>query len=306
MLLRERAVKALSAVRDLGIPSPHRHYATPPGDGFPRLLTPDNAPAHRAIPEAGAGLLQWRPSRMNADLEQLVRLQHAESELKRAESIRSDLPRRRAEAAAALEAEKARLTAAREAVDSGQKNRRRLEGELQDLESKRSKYKGQLMDVKTNKEYTAMLHEIEGVEREIRAREDLIIAEMESAETLGAEVKREEQAFKAADEAAKVRGREMDEEEKKVQAETARLLAERDAIAKGIPQNLLDLFTRVARVRGIAVSEAKDGKCSQCHLTLRPQTYVDLKRGDQLFQCVQCNRILYYEAPAPVVVPQQM
>ena len=76
---------------------------------------------------------------MNADLEQLVRLQHAESDLKRAESIRSDLPRRRAEAAAALEAEKTRLSAAREAVDSGQKNRRRLEGELQDLEGKRSK-----------------------------------------------------------------------------------------------------------------------------------------------------------------------
>jgi predicted nucleic acid-binding Zn-ribbon protein len=243
---------------------------------------------------------------MNADLEQLVRLQHAESELKRAESIRSDLPRRRAESAAALEAEKTRLTAAREAVDNGQKNRRRLEGELQDLEAKRSKYKGQLMDVKTNKEYTAMLHEIEGVEREIRAREDLILAEMESAETLTAEVKREEQAFKLADEAAKTRGREMDEEEKKVQAETARLMAERDEIAKVIPQHLLDLFNRVARVRGIAVSEAKDGKCSQCHLTLRPQTYLDLKRGDELFQCVQCNRILYYEAPAPVVVPQQM
>jgi predicted nucleic acid-binding Zn-ribbon protein len=191
-------------------------------------------------------------------------------------------------------------------LSGSQKARRQHESSLQDLEGKRSKYKTQLMDVKTNKEYTAMLHEIEGVEREIRAREDLIIAEMESAETLAADVKREEQAFKIADEAARARGREMDEEEKKVQAETSRLAAERDQIAKLIPQHLLDLFNRVARVRGIAVSEAKDGKCSQCHLTLRPQTYVDLKRGDEMFQCVQCNRILYYETPAPVVVPQQM
>ena len=50
---------------------------------------------------------------------------------------------------------------------------------VQDLEAKRSKYKGQLMEVKTNKEYTAMLHEIEGVEREIRSREDQILQEME-------------------------------------------------------------------------------------------------------------------------------
>jgi uncharacterized protein len=242
---------------------------------------------------------------MNADLERLIRLQQAESQLKRAESGRSDIPRRRAEAAAALEQEKARLTAAREAVETCLKARRKYEGELQDLEVKRSKYKGQLMDVKTNKEYTAMLHEIEGVEREIRAREDLVLAEMEKAETLTAEVKHEEQVWKAADEDAKARGREMDEEERRLQSESGRLVAERDAIAAEIAPNLLDLFNRVARVRGTGVSEAsKDAMCSQCHVKLRPQMFVDLKRTDEIFQCPQCNRILYYEAPAPVVVPQ--
>ena len=79
---------------------------------------------------------------------------------------------------------------------------------MQDLETKRSKYKGQLMDVKTNKEYTAMLHEIEGVEREIRAREDLMLAEMEKAEGLTAEVKREEGDFKVVETERRRPGRE--------------------------------------------------------------------------------------------------
>jgi predicted nucleic acid-binding Zn-ribbon protein len=242
---------------------------------------------------------------MNPDLERLVRLQQAETLLKRVESSRADIPRRRNEAAAALEQEKSRLNAARAAVDESQKARRRLEGELQDLETKRSKYKGQLMDVKTNKEDTAMLHEIEGVEREIRAREDLILGEMEKAEGLTADVKREEQAFKGADEEAKTRAREMDDEEKRLAAEADKLSAERDAIAAEVPTALLDLFHRVARVRGTGVSEAsKDAMCSQCHVKLRPQMFVDLKRTDEIFQCPQCNRILYYEAPAPVVVPQ--
>jgi predicted nucleic acid-binding Zn-ribbon protein len=242
---------------------------------------------------------------MNADLERLVRLQQAETNLKRVESSRLDLPRLRAEAAAALEAEKTRLAAAREAVESCQKARRKYEAELQDLEAKRSRYKSQLMDVKTNKEYTAMLHEIEGVEREIRAREDLVLAEMEKAESLTAEAKREEKAFQAADEQARTRGREMDEEERRLQAEADRLGAERDAVAAEVPSAMLELFQRVARVRGTAVSEAtKDAMCSQCHVKLRPQMFVDLKRGDEMFQCPQCNRILYYEAPVPVVVPQ--
>jgi predicted nucleic acid-binding Zn-ribbon protein len=243
---------------------------------------------------------------MNADLERLVRLQHAESDLKRVESDRLDLPRRQAEAVAALAQEKSRLTAVREAVDETQKARRRYEGELQDLEGKRSKYKGQLMDVKTNKEYTAVLHEIEAVEREIRAREDLILGEMEKAEGLAAEIKLEEAAFKAADEQAKVRAKEMEEEGRRLKAEADRLTGERDAIAAGIPENMLGLFNRVARIRGVAVSEAKDGMCSLCHLKLRPQMYVDLKRTDEFMQCPQCNRILYYEAPAPVVIPPQL
>ena len=242
---------------------------------------------------------------MHADLERLIRLQQAETHLKRVESSRADLPRRRAATATALEEEKTRLTAAREAVENCQKARRKYEAELQDLEVKRSKYKGQLMDVKTNKEYTAMLHEIEGVEREIRAREDLVLAEMEKAETLAAEAKSEEQAFKAADDEAKALGRQMDEEERRFKADADRLAAERDAIAAEITPSLLDLFNRVARVRGTGVSEAtKDAMCSQCHVKLRPQMFVDLKRTDEIFQCAQCNRILYYEAPVPVVVPQ--
>src|SRR5688572_26416802 len=105
---------------------------------------------------------------MNPDLAGLIRLQRAESELRRVEADLLSVPRRRGELDASLAAEKAKLEGARSSLDASQKNRRKFEGELQDLESKRSKYKGQLMEVKTNKEYTAMLHEIEGVEREIR------------------------------------------------------------------------------------------------------------------------------------------
>ena len=250
-------------------------------------------------------MLEFRHAEMNPDLAGLIRLQRADSELRRVEAELAQIPRRRSDIQASLAAERARLDGARSSLDASQKARRKLEGELQDLEAKRSKYKGQLMDAKTNKEYTAMLHEIEGVEREIRAREDLVLAEMEKAEVLAAEVKREEQEFKTADDQTKAGMREMDEEERRLGAEAERLAAERDAVAAEVPVAMLELFQRVARVRGTAVSEAtKDAMCSQCHVKLRPQMFVDLKRGDQFFQCPQCNRILYYEAPVPVVVPQ--
>ena len=132
---------------------------------------------------------------MNPLLEQLIRLQRAESELRRTQAGLAEIPKRRAEMEAELAAGRAHLDAARAGLDESLKARRRHEGELQDLEGKRSKYKGQLMEVKTNKEYTAMLHEIEGVEREIRGLEDQVLAEMEKAESLTGEVKTEEAAF---------------------------------------------------------------------------------------------------------------
>ncbi|PYQ03174.1 MAG: hypothetical protein DMF83_21920 [Acidobacteria bacterium] len=102
---------------------------------------------------------------MNPDLERLIRLQRAETDLRRAEAELAETPGHRAELDAALAAERARLEAARQELAGGQKARRQHEADLQDLEAKRSRLKGQLMEVKTNKEYTAMLHEIEAVER---------------------------------------------------------------------------------------------------------------------------------------------
>jgi len=133
---------------------------------------------------------------MNPDIEKLIRLQKADSELKRAEAALADAPHQRSLLDARLREEKARLETAKAGLAESQKERRQHEGALQDLEAKRSRYKGQLMEVKTNKEYTAMLHEIEAVEREIRAREDQILGEMEKAESLGADIKREEAVFK--------------------------------------------------------------------------------------------------------------
>jgi uncharacterized protein len=240
---------------------------------------------------------------MNPDLAGLIRLQRADSELRRVEAELVQIPRRRTELEAALAAERGRLEGAKGSLDGSQKSRRRFEGELQDLESKRSKYKGQLMEVKTNKEYTAMLHEIEGVEREIRAREDQVLAEMERAEGLASEIKGEEAVFKAAEQEHRVRERSLSEEEARLRDQARRLTAERDAEAARLPAGLLELFQRVARLRGVAVAEARDGMCQVCHLKLRPQMYVDLKRNEDIVQCPACNRILYFEPPPPVTSP---
>lgn len=236
---------------------------------------------------------------MHPQLEKLVQLQRAETRLKELQAGLDDVPRQRAVQEEALVAERGRLDAARAELEQSQRTRRQKEGELQALEARRDKYKGQLREVKTNKEYSAMLHEIEGVEREIRAVEDAILVELERAEGLEAAVRNEQADFRQAEERHKAELLRLAGQQRQLEEQRAVAQAERDGVATGLPGEMVERFQRVAKVRGTAVAEARDGLCLQCHVQLRPQLFMEVKRNEELIQCPSCSRVLFYEPPAP-------
>jgi predicted nucleic acid-binding Zn-ribbon protein len=238
---------------------------------------------------------------MNADLEKLVRLHHAEAALKRIESDLAEVPRLRRAIDDRLERDRSRLVAAKAALAASQKARREHEGAVADLKAKLSKYKVQLMEVKTNREYTAVLHEIEGVERDIRARDDLTFGEMEKEEALAQDVKGEEADFKAVAADAAREKAELDARAAVLEADASRMRGEREAAAASIPEEAFALYGRVAKLRGTAVAEARDGVCEACHVKVRVQVWVEVRKNEQVLQCESCSRILYYEAPPPTV-----
>jgi hypothetical protein len=241
---------------------------------------------------------------MNPDLERLVGLQKVVSRLQRVEADLAQVPKDKEALELRLAEERGRLDAAKGALQASQKARKQFEVQLQDLEQKRSKYKGQLMEVKTNKEYTAVLHEIEGVERDIKAREDVILEEMEKAEGLAAAVRSEEADFKAVEAEAKQAQAELDTAAARFQASAGELRGERDAVAASLPEAARDLYARVAKQRGSGVAEARDGMCQACHVRMRVQIWVEVKKNEQIFQCESCSRIYHYEPPPPTVVAE--
>jgi len=238
---------------------------------------------------------------MNPDLEKLVRLHRVDSALKLLESELAAVPRLRQQIDDRLARDRSHLEAAKAALDGSQKARKQNEASVQDLETKRSKYKGQLMEVKTNREYTAVLHEIEGVERDIKAREDVILGEMEKAEALALDVKREEADFKAVEADTKKEKADIDARAATLAAETQRLAKERDEVAASVPEELLALYRRVAKQRGTGVAEARDGMCQSCHVRMRIQIWVEVRKNDQIFQCESCSRVVFHEPPPPTV-----
>jgi len=162
----------------------------------------------------------------------------------------------------------------------------------------------QSLDVKTNDQYKALLHEIQFAEKEIASTEDKILELMVDADTRASEVKAAQAELKA--EAAEIE--EEKEQAHQRTAEDEKLLAEwrgkRDQLRAGIDADLLRHYERVAKFRGTGISEVRDHKCMACQVMLRPQTYNEVRSGQQTVYCDSCQRVLYLN-PADELVDQK-
>jgi predicted nucleic acid-binding Zn-ribbon protein len=242
---------------------------------------------------------------MNADLTRLIQLQRLETAVEEARRRLAEHPGRTQALDARLQAAqdevagiKARLTAASE-------RRRTEEKEVASVQTRLAKYKDQLLEVKTNREYTAMLHEIETAQNDIRAREDRILDVMMESDELHAAVKKSEADLRTVEKETVAERAVIETEMARLQAEIDKTTAEREQLVAGMDRRVLDIFETTARGRkGVAVAEAKGGLCTICHVRLRPQVFNEVRRNESIIQCDSCRRILYFagtsEAPAPV------
>jgi len=243
---------------------------------------------------------------MLPDLQHLIHLQEIDSALERARRRITEIPgaqqaleSRSAERAAAVQAVKDRITATTA-------SRRDIEKEVAAVQTRLSKYKDQLMAVKTNKEYQAMQTEIATAEGLVRSHEDRLLDLMEISEKEAADLKAAEAAMKSEQAAIAAEQKALDAEKGTQEAELERLTAERAALLPQISKDALTSLERVAHGRrGVAVAEARDGLCVVCHVRLRPQVFNEVRRNDGIIQCDSCTRILYYVPTAPQAPAQQ-
>jgi len=238
---------------------------------------------------------------MLPDIKLAIRLQDLDNRVAELTKEISALPKHTAEIEKKLESHERKLEADRAALTANQKDRKRFEGEIQVQQQKISKLKDQMLEAKTNDQYRAFQHEIEFCEKEIRHSEDGILELMSASEPLERNVKTAESALKQ--EKAQVEREKQQARERTAadQRELDELKSERRRIAAELTPNVLAAYERVRKSRrGIAVAEAIDGRCSQCHMALRLQFFQDLKRGEQVMQCESCSRILFYNPPQSI------
>ncbi len=241
---------------------------------------------------------------MLPDIEKLLELQVADSEIRALQNEVAALPKRVAAIEQKLAGTKAHLEKIRATAKTDEANRKKFEANIKDLQGKISKYRDQSLDVKTNDQYKALLHEIQFAEQEIRLNEDRILEVMVNVDARETEVKAAEAELKA--ETAEIEKEK--EEARKVTAEDQKKLsernAERDRLRQGISEDVLRHYERVAKFRGSGLAEVRDHKCMGCQVMLRPQIYNEARSGETVMFCESCQRIYYY-IPANEVKPEQ-
>jgi predicted nucleic acid-binding Zn-ribbon protein len=159
------------------------------------------------------------------------------------------------------------------------------------------------MEVKTNREYQAMQHEIATAQTELGTVEEKVIERMVEDDGITAEVKKAEAALAAEQKEIEAEKKALAEDLTQEEATLAKASDARAALVKEIDPRLMSLFEQVARVRkGVAISTAtRDGLCALCHVRLRPSVFQQVRHNDSIIQCESCQRVLYWIPPPPPV-----
>jgi predicted nucleic acid-binding Zn-ribbon protein len=235
---------------------------------------------------------------LNHDVEKLWELQQALTELSSLEQRLTVKPEDFAEVDAeytAANAERERLT---QSMDDLSRERRRVDGALQDQQEVLKKYQGQLMQVKNQQQYTAAWKEIDGARKQAKELEETELKVMGDIEGAQKQLEERSDSFDGLkqryDEAHAAWQHSLSD----LRAEIAKLRTRIQGIEESVPESLKREFHKIFKQRqGIAVARVINESCGACRVHIRPAVSQQLKRGEMVF-CEGCRRLLYGEKVA--------
>ena len=235
---------------------------------------------------------------MHPDLERLIQLQALDSRVAEARRLQITIPETQRALDDRLEGARAAVAATKERLAANNASRRDLEKDIAAIQTRLSRYKDQLMEVKTNREYHAMQHEIETAQGEVKRLEDQMLELMVTGDDITAGLKAAEATLKSAEQQIVRDHADLDRQLESAAASIEQLTRERGALAASVATPTLALYEQLARGRkGVAVAVARNERCSECHVRLRPQVYQHIRQNNSIIQCDSCQRVLYFIPP---------
>ena len=244
---------------------------------------------------------------MHPAIPRLIDLQDIDHRIAALRAQLEAFPKRIREADLQLTGARTTLAAAKEAQVNSQKERKKFELDVEQWKDRARKYRDQSAAVKTNEAYKALLHEIANAEAEMSKAEDRQLEVMMAGEEFERRVKAAESALKQAELSIAAERKEIEARQAEKKQELDAALAARERALTPIPEDLRDLYDRIAkRHHGTALAEARDGQCRGCGMRVLPHILQELRResNEELFRCESCGLILYSLEPITAPNPE--
>ena len=247
---------------------------------------------------------------MKAELQQLVALQNLDTSIRKLLLEQEAIPKRRAEIEAEFDQRAFEIRALETTRDEARHSRLQLEIEVSEQKTRAERAERNLMSSKKQDEYTAAIREADAARKQISVLETQILEKMEALEKAEAALTERSEEIASLNSDREVRLKAFDEETREQAERLAANRVERERIITTLPKAMGADYNRISkRIRdGIAVAEARNGACMACFMALRPQAMAQVRRGDEVITCENCNRILYYspgESASPNPAPEQ-
>ncbi len=233
---------------------------------------------------------------MKAELEKLIALQKTDINLRKLKAEIEAIPQRRAEIENEFDQRAFEIRELEQTRDDARNERARLEAEIEEQRARAERAERNLMSSQNEHEYASAIREADAARKHISQLETQILEKMELVEqTEATRNEREPEVAKLGDE-MKERIKEFDSQAELQTQQLADANKEREQLVNSLPKQMSALYNRISsRIRdGIAVAEARNGSCTCCFMALRPQVMSEVRRGNEIITCENCNRILYY------------
>ena len=237
---------------------------------------------------------------MSPELSQLIELQELDIEIQRTSDRLLRIPEERDSKESEFKQHAAEFLDLKSKHERTLEDRQQLEAELATTQQNHEKFERDKTRVQNEKEYTAVLREIDTARKHISSLETDILKRMEEIETLDTELAARAPDVERMRAEVDVVLTALNKEHEEASQQLLEFGTRRKKLADQMPRHLFLTYERMSRLgRGQALAEVRpNGICAACRVRVRPKIFSDVRKGDQLIICENCGRILYYRDKA--------
>lgn len=225
----------------------------------------------------------------------LLKVQQVDTELYKLKEEKAIKPAQKKEYEQAFDQLKQGLKAKEDEFKSLHLKRKEYEIELETKEKAVKKLQGQLFQIKTNKEYTALQKEISGIKADSAVLEDDILDVLDKLDKVKAALEDEKRKLVDEEKRVKEQTGKIDQEIKEIEEKTGLLGNERKQLCAGVEKSFLVQYEKILKAKNsLALVPIMGEFCGGCNRVLTAQLIDEARKKDKLIICESCSRLLYW------------